>query len=158
MSKYLPIFITAAIILAIDFYAYQGIRYAISSSSLTIRKVVMLLYWAISVFTISSIFLFTFYSPFNLPQSVRVIWFGSLIIFYLPKILLIPFLLVDDTGRMVRWVANLITVPKTVTGGRSVSRSDFLIQSGLIISGLFFSGLVYGVFRGGYNYQVVGSH
>ncbi|MBA2422144.1 MAG: metallophosphoesterase [Chitinophagales bacterium] len=154
MSKYFPIIIAATVIFFIDFYSFQAIRHVLSGSSLILRRSISILFWAISLFTIGSIFLFAFYSPFTLPQTVRVIWFGSLLVLYLPKVLIIPFLLLDDAGRMVRWLASLFSAPDEGAQGRRISRSDFLVQAGLVISGLFFSGLIYGVFRGGYNYQL----
>jgi predicted MPP superfamily phosphohydrolase len=154
MSKYFPIIIAATVIFFIDFYSFQAIRHVLSGSSLLIRRTVFILFWAISIFTIGSIFFFAFYSPFSLSQTMRVIWFGGLIVLYLPKILLIPFLLLDDGGRIVRWLASLFSAPDKGAQGRRISRSDFLVQAGLVISGLFFSGLIYGVFRGGYNYQL----
>ncbi|MBA2407621.1 MAG: metallophosphoesterase [Chitinophagales bacterium] len=154
MSKYFPFLIAASIIFFIDFYSFQAIRHVFSGSSLVVRRTAFILFWVISIFTIGSIFLFAFYSPFSLPQTVRVIWFGGLIVFYLPKILIIPFLLVDDAGRMIRWIASLFNTPNKDVQPKGISRSDFLMQAGLLISGLFFSGLIYGVFRGGYNYQL----
>lgn len=155
MSKYISLLIAASIIVFIDLYAFQAIRHSLAASASGLRRGVAILYWLISAFTIGSIFFFAFYSPFNLPQTIRVIWFGSLIIFYLPKVLLLPFLLIDDVVRVVKWTASAIQPAKSVSGGKGISRSDFIIQTGLLLSGLFFGGLVYGALRGGYNYQVL---
>jgi predicted MPP superfamily phosphohydrolase len=154
MSRFIPLIIAALIIFFIDFYSFQAIRYAMASSSTTLRRTITILYWGITAFTIGSIFLFAFYSPFNLPQTPRVVWFGALVIFYLPKLLLIPFLLVDDLIRIGRWTATLLIPKQAAIPGKAISRSGFLMQTGLLLSGLFFGGLVYGVLRGGYNYQV----
>ncbi|HRI33890.1 MAG TPA: hypothetical protein PLD02_09050, partial [Saprospiraceae bacterium] len=154
MSRYLPLLIAATVLFLIDLYAFQAIRHSVENASVTLKRAISFFYWFISAFTVSSIFLFAFYSPFDFPQAVRVVWFGALIILYLPKILLLPFLVIDDSGRFVRWAAARIFPPATPLGGTRITRSDFIIQAGVLISGLFMSGLIYGVFRGGYNYTV----
>ncbi|MBA3648335.1 MAG: metallophosphoesterase [Chitinophagales bacterium] len=155
MSRYIPIFIFASVIFIIDIYSFQAIRHAITFSSAGLKRFVTITYFAITAFTVGSIFFFSlFYSLFNLPQTLRVIWLGALIIFYLPKILLIPFLLIDDLRRGLQWMAIKIIPFKNINATRNISRSNFLTQMGLVVSGLYLSGLIYGVFRGGYNYQV----
>lgn len=152
MSRYLPLLIAALILFVIDLYAYQAIRHTALSLSPVTKRVVAITYWMISAVTIGSIFLFAFYSPFEFPQAVRVIWFGAMIIAYLPKIIMLPFLLMDDSGRLVRWIAAAFAPKSLPAGGKVISRSDFLMQAGVLVSGLFMSGLIYGVLRGGYNY------
>lgn len=154
MSRLLPLLIAAAILFTIDLYAYQAIRFSMLNLSPALKRTVSFAYWLISAFTIGSIFLFAFYSPFDFPQTIRVIWFGSLVVFYLPKILLIPFLLVDDAGRLLRWAAATFKPQPVAGSGKAITRSDFMMQAGLLVSGLFFSGLLYGIFRGGYNYTI----
>ena len=156
MSRYFPLLIAAIILFVIDLYAYQAIRHAVLNSSPGLKRMVAVAYWLISAAAIGSIFLFAFFSPFEFPQTLRVIWFGSLIVFYLPKILILPFLLIDDSGRLLRWVASILSPAPAAGQGstRVISRSDFLMQAGVLVSGLFMSGLIYGVFRGGYNYTI----
>lgn len=154
MSRYLPLLIAASIIFLIDLYAFQAIRHSMVNVSAAGKRAITLFYWLISLFTIGSIFLFAFYTADEFSQTIRVIWFGAIVIFYLPKILLLPFLLVDDTGRLLRLAASKISPPTAPTAGTRITRSDFIIQAGLLISGLFMTGLIYGVFRGGYNYTV----
>lgn len=156
MSRYLPLLIAAIILFVIDLYAYQAIRHAVLNLSPGLKRMVAVSYWLISAVAIGSIFLFAFYSPFEFPQTLRVIWFGALIVFYLPKILILPFLLIDDSGRLMRWAASLLSPAPAAGQGstRVISRSDFLMQAGVLVSGLFMSGLIYGVFRGGYNYTI----
>ncbi|MBK9730308.1 MAG: metallophosphoesterase [Chitinophagaceae bacterium] len=154
MSRFIPLLIAATVLFLLDLYAFQAIRHSIPGLSPAVRRVITVSYWLITAATIGSLFLFAFYSPFELPQTIRVIWFGALIIFYLPKILLLPFLIIDDSGRLIRWVGSLLSPPATPSTGKAITRSDFLMQAGLLVSGLFLSGLVYGVFRGGYNYTI----
>jgi hypothetical protein len=155
MSRFLPLLIAACILFLIDLYAYQAIRHVVSNASITARRAAFIVYWSVSFLTLASIFFFGAYGDFyELPQTLRVIWFGAMIIFYLPKILLLPFLLIDDLIRGGRWIVSLLSPPPPKAGGNGITRSEFLVNAGLLVSGLFFGGLIYGVFRGGYNYQV----
>ncbi len=154
MSRYIPLLIGIAIIFLIDIYAYQAVRHATLTWSTSAKRLLSLAYWLITAFTMGSLFLFAFYSPFNFPQTARIIWFGAFVILYLPKLLLFPFLLLDDAARLVKWGASVFTENEGITGGTKIKRSAFLMQSGLLLSGFLMGGLIYGVFKGGYNYTI----
>ena len=154
MSKYIPLLIGITIIFLIDIYAFQAIRHSTINMSVFAKRFFTIVYWLISAITVGSMLLFTFYSPFNFPQTIRIIWFGAFVIFYLPKLVLFPFLLLDDGGRLIRWIASTLTQKETISGGIAIKRSAFLMQAGLLLSGFMMGGLIYGVFKGGYNYTV----
>ena len=101
MSKYIPLLIGITIIFLIDIYAFQAIRHSTINMSVFAKRFFTIVYWLISAITVGSMLLFTFYSPFNFPQTIRIIWFGAFVIFYLPKLVLFPFLLLDDGGRLM---------------------------------------------------------
>lgn len=154
MSKFLPVLIAVLIVFLIDWYAFQAIRHSSAQWNITIKRLTYLTYWVLSILAIGSILFLAVYSPFELPQTMRIIWFGAFVILYLPKLLLIPFLLADDAGRLIRYGASLLINGESSKTGTTIKRSEFLIQSGLLISGFLMGGLVYGVLRGGYNYTV----
>ena len=75
---------------------------------------------------------------------------------------IILFLLTDDIFRGVKWAYEKIfpgkeaidssAIPAILNKG--ISRSDFLVRSGLVVAALPFEELIYGMVKGAYDYQV----
>jgi predicted MPP superfamily phosphohydrolase len=76
------------------------------------------------------------------------------------KLLIVIFLFTDDIGRGIRWVYDKVMgSPKNVNSangstGNSISRSDFIVKTGLLVSMVPFISLIYGMVKGAYDYQV----
>jgi predicted MPP superfamily phosphohydrolase len=77
------------------------------------------------------------------------------------KIILVFFVLVDDLVRLLRWlylkISSLFNKPepiKTVPKAKNLSRSDFIIKSGLLIGSIPFFSLIYGMAFNVSNYKV----
>jgi len=96
------------------------------------------------------------------PKVIKTYAGAMVFIITFSKLFIIIFLLTDDIFRVVKWAYDKIfssttplaegAVPAVLKQG--ISRSDFLVRSGLIVASLPFIGLIWGMVKGAYDYQV----
>lgn len=153
----IPLLIATALLFIIDLYAFQAIRNIMVNSNISWRRTVTITYWGISIICIGFIWYAMFFGYYSVPKILRVYLTGALVVFYIPKLFLIVFLLIDDLIRGGKWFTSLFTESNSPTGGaaaKNISRSQFLTQTGLLVSGFFLFQFVYGIVRTAYNYQL----
>lgn len=130
------------------------------SSSSNAQRIVYSTYWIVAFLSVSIILLGAFTDWHQWNKALRSYSFAFIVIIYLSKIFVVLFLLVDDVIRLFRWIASYISdtffaAPENVAReSNHVSRYDFLVKLGLVIGAIPFLSLIYGMFRGAYNYQV----
>ncbi len=156
----LRIFIVVLILLVIDFYVFQGIKLVMRSSSVSAQKITYTIFWSVTFLSVSIILLGYFTDWHSWNKVVRTYSFALIVIVYLSKIFVVLFLLVDDVLRVFRWIGSYISdtffsspdnIERQTT---SISRYDFLVKAGMFVAAIPFLSLIYGMFRGAYNYQV----
>jgi hypothetical protein len=82
--------------------------------------------------------------------------------FYVPKLLIILFLIPEDLTRLVRWLwesvsAKVISEPiaeELKEQGVTIPRSKFISTVALAVAGVPFAAMLYGVFKAKYDYTV----
>jgi len=153
MSKLFPFLFFVAFVLFLDIYAWQGVRVLLEQSSISIRRGVTLFYWTIPVLAFSIVISNYFISMDSWPTWLRVYGIAFIVLFYICKVVLIPFLMIDDITRIFRWVVSLFS-SNTSEGQNGISRYKFLVYSGVIISGFLGLNLVYGMLRNAYRYKL----
>ncbi len=155
------IIIFLLILIFIDIYAFQAFRHLIKSYSQTTIRLINTLYLTISIACFSVILLtqFTDWHDWNI--YFRTYSFALLIILIFSKVILGIFVLIDDFVRVIRLfylkILSLFQRPqsgKTGHGTRSISRSDFIIKTGLVLGSIPFFSLIYGMAGNAYRYQV----
>ncbi|MEO5675845.1 MAG: metallophosphoesterase [Chitinophagales bacterium] len=154
MSRIINILIVTLILLAIDLYAFQAVRTVMHNSGIHWKRFVAAVYWLISLITLSFLWYVVFFDFYALPKIIRVNLIGALFIFYIPKILIIVFLFIDDVIRLVKWSTSLFTKTSMDPTRKTISRSEFLSQAGLLVSGFIFFQFIYGMIRTAYDYEV----
>lgn len=136
--------------LAIDVYAFQAVRLALQGSNQALRTGLQILFWCIPVMSIAYAILAWTGATEHWPKSVNTYLTAFIFIAYLSKFLLLPFLLIDDLWRGVRYL-----VQRNGEGQPfDASRSRFLTNTGLLIGSLPFISLTYGMIRNPYRYKV----
>ncbi|MEN0002954.1 MAG: metallophosphoesterase [Bacteroidota bacterium] len=136
--------------LVIDWYSFQAIRTLTQSWNTTLKTVIYTLFWVIPIFSIAFLVAVT--------QSDTTTWnkywftFGRTFIFiaYLSKMLIAPFLLIDDVRRLVLYIMSKASEGTAF----NASRSRFLSQAGLLIGSIPFLSLTYGIIRNPYRYKL----
>jgi uncharacterized protein len=154
------IIIFLIVLLFIDIYAFQAFRHLIRNFRKTTIRRISTFYWIISVFCLLLIFLTQLTDWHNWNKFFRTYSFAMLVIVIFSKFVLDIFVLLDDFVRFFRLlylkISSLFKKPnsgKPVRSARSLSRSDFIIRTGLAVASIPFFSLMYGMAGNAYRYQ-----
>lgn len=158
----LRIIIFILILLALDFYVFQAFKFAFRNTSLPTQKWVSIAFWGLTVFSVSVLLAMLIWDWALWPKALKTYAGAMVFIITFSKLVIILFLLTDDIFRGARWAFEKIFPTKeSFTAGavpavldKGISRSDFLVRSGLIVAALPFVGLIWGMVKGAYDYQV----
>lgn len=148
----LRLLIPFVILLVIDIYAFQAIK--------TVSKVQWVYWMYILVSIIAYGFMvFTFY---NYDRSVgqnatSLNTMGVLLLVFVPKIALLVILFIEDIIRLIVTGYNYFTQSAVLSPSDKYfpSRRVFISKIALGIAALPFASLLYGIFKGKYNYKVL---
>lgn len=137
-----------AIVLAIDFYAFQSIK------TLTKNKIIHILYWLLSfAVLINFVYKLSTISRSNGLSHSLMLAFGLLVLSITPKILALLVLFSEDVFRIVKTGINYFS--NTSTSGFFPDRREFISKIALGVAAVPFTSVLYGMMRGKYNYQVI---
>jgi predicted MPP superfamily phosphohydrolase len=148
-------------IVLIDLYAFQAFRHIIKSYRESTIRLIKTAYWIVSIlcFTLIVLAISSDWQSWN--RYFRTYSFALLIIIIFSKIVLDIFILMDDVVRLFRWLFMKISAwfQKPGTGKKvhqttSISRADFIIKTGLLVSSIPFFSLIYGMMGNAYKYQI----
>ncbi len=156
MRSPLGIFIFVSIMLLMDAYIFQAVKFVSHSASPRSKSIVNFIYWAVVILAVAIFIMLLLTENTFLPGIVRTYLFATIIGLFLAKISVIFFLLIDDVRRIVQWVAEKILPHKKTLEAlpdNGISRSVFLSWLGLAAGGSLFTSLLYG-FKNKYNYDV----
>jgi len=116
------------------------------------------LFWSVSAICVLIIIIANTSQTVDWPKALRVYLFASIFILVLSKVIFSVFLLTDDIIRGVRYTlsyfSSLINSTEAELVKNPISRSEFLVRTGLIIGSIPFFSLIYGMVKGAYDYQV----
>ncbi|MBL0126144.1 MAG: metallophosphoesterase [Flavobacteriales bacterium] len=145
------------VLVLIDLYAYKGVNTALANHSITLRRIVRFLYWIISI-GILGLMVWTaigFREPENRRDLSYVFSLVALfLLFFLPKVVIAVFHLLDDILFVLRWGWNKLAPGPVDVSGEGVDRARFLSQLGLILATVPFSAVLYGVTKGRRTFNV----
>jgi len=157
MTMTIRFFIIAIFLFLIDLYFYQAISLILKESTAIKKSLAFFIYWGITLFTFFVLFTYVFLSINDLPKYIRIYLFATLLILLISKIIGSIFILTDDLIRLFRWIGSYMvtsTKENIVENVHSISRLKFLNQIALGFSLFTFSGLIYGIIKGAFNYKV----
>lgn len=145
------IFLLALVMLALDLYVFQPFQTVISPWNRQVRMVLQVIYWAVPVVAILWLIAIHFgWLGNGHPGRFRSIVQSTLFLIYICKIIVLPFILIDDLRRGLSWLAGLFTAEPAYMP----DRSRFLSTVGLAAGLLPLSSLLYGMWRNPYRYKV----
>ncbi len=156
MRRFTGFGIVALIMIAIDLYVFQVIRFLMQNSSDKARLTVFSIYWTISILTLIIVISFPFITAFQTNKFLRNYVFAVIVGLFFAKLLATVFFLLDDVRRGLMWVMGKLftnTGARFIGDGEGISRSTFLSWLGVGIGGGFLGTFVYG-FTNKYDYQV----
>jgi predicted MPP superfamily phosphohydrolase len=145
------IFFTILLLLLLDWYVYQPFLTSIHGLGRWARFGLIGIYWSIPAISIGLILLYEAgLAPWLPNQSGRSVFLAILVLSYICKLAVVPFVFMDDLRRITQAVVGYVQ-----GGGTHMpSRSRFLSTLGLTMGLLPFTSLLYGMWRNPYRYKV----
>ncbi len=147
MPRMLFTIILFSILFLIEFYSFQAIKAIGASSS------VKWVWIALHVLAYAFVLYVYMTNPRGKGQTiVGQYGFGIFLTIFIPKILLVLTLFAEDIYRGVSYLISKINTEEKVA---IESRRAFVSKLGLGLAAIPFSGFIYGILQGKYNYKVV---
>lgn len=165
MNRLLVISFVSALILLVDWYVFQAVKTVTSDSSDGAKRTIFLLYWGFTGLILMTYLTLQFSPPDAFGRVTRNFLYSFIAIPYLCKILPVIILLIDDIGRLGRWLVSLVhrpelraavddTTQRTIPAADVISRSDFLMKAALVAGAVPLVGFTYGIVSGAHDYRV----
>ena len=151
MNKLVIIPLFSLLLLAVDWYVFQGVKAATSALSPALQQGIFIFYWSITALTMIGLFLYHFAKPYLLGRYGRTFIMVGIFTNYLGKAFAVLFLLIDDLGRMMRWAWDQLLG----SGEEAVpERSPLMAQAGLTVAAVPALAVSYGIISGAHDYRV----
>lgn len=153
-----PILILLAVLFIFDLYTYRSIK--IIGSDLPgayTKRILSIVHWAI----FAGVAIWYLFMYFNMPfmgsykyYKFYYFLFGITLLFYLPKLVLSFFQIIDDGWMLSQWIAKkFASEPNQSAGG--MSRARFLYHTGIVVASIPFIGAAYGMIKGRWDFRIV---
>ncbi len=139
-----------AALFALDVYVFQAFRLMIQGLSPSWRQGLSIVFWSIPVLAVGFFLLEYFLPDTGRPHPFISFTRAFIIGLYLFKVLALPLFLIDDLRRGVTWIYQAFSQDAKF----DLSRSRFLSTTGILLGGVPFVALVYGMIRNPYRYKV----
>jgi uncharacterized protein len=156
MRNYGFIGVLLLVIVAIDIYVFQIVKWLSQSANQKTRTIVYASYWGISILAVLLLLLLPYLQYQNWPKLLRTYLFAMMIGLFLAKVLAVVFFLIDDLRRLVQWVIvqlSSATSKNNTDEATAITRSVFLTWLGVAAGTTLFGTLLLG-FKNKYNYQL----
>lgn len=147
------------LLVLIDLYVFAGVRAMLQHLSNRWKKPVYILYWLVTALTIAFIFSFS-KIPWQQFPHARSYFMVAILGIYLGKAVVAIFMLLDDIRRAIMWAVEKYRSAPAVAAteaqnqpAEGISRSQFLLRTGMVLGGSLFGTLMYGL-SNKYNYHV----
>lgn len=148
-------------IILVDLYSFKGLKLVLSNlDSKFIKYTIYIIYWIIPLIVIISLLYLRSIQPFDKEPRIFKNFFylaGFFILFYIPKLIFILFHLTEDIIQIIKWISSKISsTPDALSTNDNleISRSRFITQLGLIIAAIPFTGILYGITKGRFNFRI----
>jgi uncharacterized protein len=144
------------ILFCIDLYSFQAVKTITQNMSGSARKVIYIAFWSVTAVMLGMFLIGMFKDFFTWPKVIRTYLTGFLFVVYLSKLVVVLFLLIDDLIRLGKMGWNLVAAPKDPVAPEAaqISRSLFISQAALVVAAIPFSGLLYGMMVGAFDYKI----
>ena len=138
------VFLFFAVLIVLDIYAYQAFRFLVKNRWSTV------LYFVITVFIIGGLF---FTANRGSIKPITQFFLIALVIMVVSKIVLIVMMFGEDVFRFIEGIYYKLSGKQETLS--IPSRRKFISQIALGLTAIPFLSILYGVFKGKYNYKVL---
>lgn len=153
-------FIVITIIwLLIDLYVFQTVKTAFNGLNSNASNILLWSYWIIDLIIIAIIFYLGAIGKFSHGPTKNVNWImGLMILTLVPKLVVLPFLIIEDLVRMIQGFYSYLSFKINSNGMNKNSffpeRRKIISQLALGIAAIPLTGILYGLIKGKYDYRV----
>jgi hypothetical protein len=160
MNRLFVFLVLTALFLALDYYLFQAVRVAMRSLAPNTQRWITYVYWALPVIAMTITIVGFYMYPAYLSYKTRNLLVAAVFVLYISKVIAVPFLLLDDLGRLGRWVISLFQKSEpTVSGeladaGDKITRSDFLAKTAVAVTSIHAGALAWGIISGAHDYRI----
>lgn len=141
-------------LVAIDLYSFQALRVLSQTWSGMARITAYILFWAIPVLALGYFATSNILDDSQWNKNLQTYLRTFVFIAYMSKMLVVPFLAIDDLRRGIQWIVERFSSTSTF----SASRSRFLSQFGVLMGSIPLISLTYGMIRNAYRYKLFQTH
>ena len=142
------IFILVFLVL-IDVYVFRTFVHQFSSISNILKYSIYTVFWIVPIFLVSfTIYGFAFNGSDDIRANKAILYvMACLVLFYIPKLLILVFQGVEDISKIGAWLTKKISSPESnvYSGAEKISRSVFISRIGLILASIPFASILYGI-------------
>lgn len=157
MNRLFVLSLITAIAIAIDVYAFQGIKVLTANLNPGLRKVLHIAYWSVTIFGVLLAAGIGTGVLERIGGISRAITMGLFMTFFLTKLIFVLFVAVDDIIRLARYVVQIVanlSNSKPIGEGPAISRLQFLMKAGAAVAAVPLAGMTWGVLNGAHDYRV----
>lgn len=121
------------------------------------RRTFTWLYWGYSIVLIFGVLAGVY---FNIKLTARAVILVAFFLTFATKLFFLPFLFIDDIRRGIIWLSrklkkNSAPIENSVEPqNNKISRSEFIVKSGLLVAAVPLASLSWGIISGAYDYQL----
>ncbi|WP_026629380.1 metallophosphoesterase [Dyadobacter alkalitolerans] len=146
------------ILFAIDWYVWQGLRFAIRNLTPLTQRWIGGGYWVFTALTLGAYIIMQLLPPDSLKSTTRTFIVAFIAIPYLSKLLAVLLLFLDDIRRFLQWIASFFfpsaaPVPPA-TGESAIPRSQFLATTAMVAGAGLMGTFAYGIISGAHDYRI----
>jgi predicted MPP superfamily phosphohydrolase len=158
MTRTFIFFVLTFILIAIDWYVWQGVRLAIRNLSPFTQRLLGGAYWGLTFLTLGSYIGMQLLPPDYFKSSTRTFVIAFIAIPYLSKLLAVLILLIDDIRRFFQWIVSLF-MPSAATiapetGEPTIPRSQFLAATAVVAGTGLMGTFAFGILSGAHDYRI----
>jgi predicted MPP superfamily phosphohydrolase len=158
MNRTFFLFVLTFVLVAIDWYVWQGLRLAVRHLSPGLQRWIGWGYWGFTALTLLSYVAMQLLPPDYFKSTTRTLLFAFVAIPYLSKILAVFILLIDDIRRFFQWMISFF-VPSVAsvspeTGEPTIPRSQFLATTAVAAGAGLMGTFAYGIISGAHDYRI----
>ncbi|MFZ4862660.1 metallophosphoesterase [Sphingobacterium sp. Mn56C] len=153
----------ALLLFVLDFYIFFALRS--TKIRFAHKRWFMFLWWGFSLSLLTGVFIGY---KFNIPLTLRSVILVAFFMTAVSKIIYALILFIDDMRRGGVWLSRLgapknkaasvepitAVAPTADNAANTISRSDFLLKSGLLVASLPLAPLTWGIVSGAYDYTI----
>lgn len=139
----------------IDVYVFQAILNVSRDWPVMWKALFRYGFWVPTILFFIAMFWWTFADPYSISAGMRNWLITGLFATYFSKLFGVPFLLIDDGQRLVRWATKIFTKDEgNALPGEVINRSQFLSQAAMVATAIPFGAMAYGIISGAHDYRL----